>query len=240
MAGTGLNEWNVDPDAETLNYHLRQYDQPYRSTVHFAKFCDFELKNAKSVIDAGCGAGAPTAYLAKTYPNCRFLGLDVSVNLIAQARKALVCDNHEVEVDDLDNLKERFGVDGVTLIQVLSWLPTYEMALHQIATRLRPKWIAFSTLIYQGDIDCQIVVTEHQRPRRSFYNIYGLPQLNRFMAGEGYQLNKCEPFQIDMALPLPSTRDLMATYTLPANGAQLQLSGPLLLPWHFAMYHRSK
>lgn len=240
MAGTGLNEWNEHPDIHTLDYHLRQYDEPYRSTVHFARFIDFELKNSKFVIDAGCGAGAPTAYLAKTYPNCEFLGLDVSVELIAEARRARVLENLEFQVDDLNNLKINFGIDGVTLMQVLSWMENYESPLHQIATRLKPRWIAFSTLIYQGEIDCKIVVTEYQRPRQSYYNIYALPQLMQFLTGEGYRLKTCPPFYIDIDLPASKNPDLMASYTLPVNGVRLTCSGPLLLPWHFVLCERMK
>ena len=56
-----LNAWNINPDPHTFAYHVRQYDEPYRSTVHFAEFVADKMKDAKFVIDAGCGAGAPTS-----------------------------------------------------------------------------------------------------------------------------------------------------------------------------------
>jgi SAM-dependent methyltransferase len=226
------------PDPETLNYHLKQHIEPKRSTVHFADFCHERLETSKTVIDAGCGAGGPTLYLAKRFSNCRFLGIDVSVKLIAYAPTK---DNLEFQVLDLEHLPDLPSVDGVVLMQVLSWMENYRRPLAQIADKLRPRWIAFSTLIYEHNIDCQIIVDEQMRPRRSYYNIYSLPRLNRFMGNScGYRFVKSQPFDIDIDLEKPADPDLMGTYTLGlASGGRLQCSGPLVLPWHFVMYERA-
>ena len=226
-----LNAWNEHPDPETWSYHVNQYAEPYRSTVKFEEFIKEKLHGAELVIDAGSGSGAPTHYLASKHPGTKFTGLEISRELLASSK---IKDNLTFERDDLTNLKVRFDVDGVTLIQVLSWLPGYETALHQIATRVRPKWIAASTLLWPGDIDCNIVVREHKRPRESFYNIYGLPGLMRFMAGEGYPLGQYRPFNIDIELP-QSSPDYMKSFT--SNGELF--SGPLYLPWGFVMFERA-
>ena len=234
-----LNTWNGNPDEETADYHRRQWAVPYRSTVHFAKFIDDKIRDSKKVVDAGCGLGAPTWYLAQKYPHCRFWGLDVSERLIWEASgRAGLPTNLSYEADTLTSLRIRFDIDGVTLIQVLSWLPGYELALHQIATRLRPKWLAFSTLMYEHNIDCRIVVTEHERPRQSYYNVYGLPRLKSFMQSEGYELTKFEEFRIDQDLPRPHDPNIMGSYTLNVGDTRLTCSGPLLLPWHFVMFER--
>lgn len=228
---TALNAWNEQPDKVTLAYHENQKAEPYRSTVHFAEFIRGNMAGAEQVIDAGCGAGGPTNYLAQTFPSTQFTGIDVSRDLIERAEPS---HNLDFEVESLEALKVRFDVDGVTLLQVLSWMPNYEQPLHQIATRIRPKWIAFSTLIYPGDIDAKIVVTEHRRPRQSYYNVYGMPGMIRFMAKERYRLVKAQQFEIDVKLP-PVDPNLMGTWT--AHG--LQFSGPLILPWAFVMFERN-
>lgn len=236
MAGSSLNEWNIKPDAETLNYHLRQWNEPYRSTVHFADFIQDRIETSAYVVDLACGSGAPTWYLADRFLHCRFLGLDSSEELIAHARKAR---NLDFEVDSAENLRVRFGVDGVLLLQALHTMPAPQLPLHQVASRIRPEWIAFSTLIYEGNINCQIIVSEPERPRQSYYNIYGWPGLVAIMLAEGYVPVKYKPFKIDVDLPKPNNPDLMGTYTLKTNGgSRLQCSGPLVLPWGFCLFER--
>lgn len=227
-----LNQWNVQPDPATLDYHTKQWVEPYRSTVHFSRFIADKMQSSLNVLDVGCGGGAPTCYMAGEFPHVKFTGVDSSevlLNLPLARPK-----NLSFETDSLSNLKVRFDVDGVTAIQVLHCLPGYELALHQIATRVRPKWIAFSTLVYEGDIDARIVVMEHSRPRQAYHNIYGLPGLVRFMAGERYRMSKFTPFEIDIELEKPVSVDFMGTWT----DGKMQRSGPLLMPWAFAMFER--
>lgn len=231
-----LNEWNISPDPATLDYHSKQYAEPYRSTVHFAEFIREKMQETGVCVDAGCGGGGPTNYLSTAFPAVNFIGIDESEALIthAQGHEQRTA-NTEFRVMSLENIEIMFGVDGVVLMQVLSWMPEYVTPLHQIRVRLRPKWIAFSALFYSGDIDCQIIVREHQRPRRSFHNIYGLPGLVRFMHGEGYKPAKIESFQIDIDLP-EGDPNIMSTRTVPPQ--RTMFSGPLYLPWGFVMFER--
>jgi SAM-dependent methyltransferase len=237
MADSRMN-WNIHPDPVTLDYHLKQQNEPYRSTVYFSAFCREWLESSKFVVDAGCGAGGPTAYLAKTYQNCRFLGIDQSEELIRHARPS---HNLDFGVADLEDLSPIIGADGVVLIQTLSWMEDYQAPLSQVASRINPDWIAFSTLVYEGNIDCQIVVRELFRARTAFYNIYALPRMHVFMKQTwNYDLVKAEPFVIDIDLEKPADPDLMGTYTLQLkSGGRLQCSGPLHLPWYFVMYQKN-
>jgi trans-aconitate methyltransferase len=232
-----LNEWNITPDAATLEYHTRQHTQPNRSTVHFSEFIRGSMANVGLCVDAGCGAGGPTNYLAACFPTAKFVGIDQSQALIdhAEAWQGRAS-NTEFKQMSLENIEPIFGVDAVVMLQVLSWMPEYVTPLHQIRVRLHPKWIAFSALLYAGDIDCEIVVTEHQRPRKSFHNIYGVARLAAFMLGEGYALSKLEKFNIDIDLPEPTSPHFMQTYT--AGSSRVMFSGPLHLPWGFALFER--
>ena len=229
-----LNRCNEHPDPETLNYHKRQWREPYRQTVAFADFISEFVVSGGDYVDAGCGAGSATQYFRKYFPKAHFTGLDVSRQLIALAREQ--SGGGKYDVDDLSNLRTRFGIHGVTCLQVLHIMPNYQTPLHQIATRIRPKWIAFSTLVYEGDIDCQIVVTEHSRPRQSYHNIYGLPRLTMFMAAEKYTLKRYQPFNLDINIKRPLDSDTMRSWT--DHG--LVRSGPLLLPWVFMLFERGE
>ncbi len=235
MAGSCLNAWNEQPDPVTLDYHLKQWNEPYRSTVHFADFIEDRAEIADAIVDVGCGGGGPTWYLADRFPGCKFLGVDVSKELIAHARRAR---NLDFEIDNLENLNVRFGIDGVVSMQTLHCMPYPHVPLHQIATRIRPNWVAFSTLIYEGNINCKIIVSEPERPRESYYNIYGLPGISGLMAEEGYNLVRYKKFNIDIDLPRPNNPDLMGTYTLATEASKLLCSGPLVLPWGFCLFER--
>lgn len=231
---TKLNTWNEQPDPETLAYHLRQWQEPYRSTVKFAEFIHERMPQARSVVDVGCGAGAATCFLAHMFPTAGFAGIDVSAKLIELAINRSNAVNLKYVVADACNLGTPGNVDAVISLQTLSWMPNYERPLDEICNKLHPRWLAFSSLIYEGDIDCAIVVKEHQRPRQSYYNVYGLPGIRRFLRAFGYTLAEFEPFTLDKQLLKPQDPDLMQTWT---QGGR-QFSGPLYLPWAFAMFER--
>jgi 2-polyprenyl-3-methyl-5-hydroxy-6-metoxy-1,4-benzoquinol methylase len=239
MAQSRLNDHNVRPDQETLAYHLRQWDEPYRSTVHFYDFIADKLADARRVVDLGCGAGGAIGFIAGSFPEVNFLGVDVSDELLQCAEHRSRLPNLAFERDNLENLKVRFGVDGVTMMQTLHTLPDPGLPLHMIATRIRPQWLALSTLIYEGNIDCRIVVSEALVPRMQFYNIFGLPTLKQNMASQGYRFIKHRAFKIDADLPKPNNPDIMATYTINTENGRLQCSGPLILPWGFVMFERN-
>jgi SAM-dependent methyltransferase len=238
MAQSRLNDHNIRPDQATLSYHLKQWDEPYRSTVHFHDFIADQLSGSRRVVDLGCGAGAAIGYIAHSHPEVDFLGIDISDELIGLAEKAVNTQNLIFEVENFENLKVRFGIDGVTMMQTLHTLSDPAVLLHLIATRLRPKWVALSTLIYEGNIDCRIVVSEPLVPRMQFYNIFGLPGLRQGMDSQGYKLGKYQAFKIDADLPKPNNPDIMSTYTINTDNGRLQCSGPLILPWGFAMFER--
>ena len=52
-------------DPVSMDYHLKQWNEPKYSTTYFHSFIEHELKNSSNVIDLGCGTGASTYYLAE-------------------------------------------------------------------------------------------------------------------------------------------------------------------------------
>ena len=236
-----LDEWENLDEGE-LQYHVSQWNDPKRSTVFFEEFTRPLMKDARRVIDLGCGAGAATSYLASKNNNTHFIGIDCSNELIQIATKLSkesVCTNISFQVDDWFNLQELKDVDGVISLQSLSWLPEFENPLRIIFKRIQPKWIALSSLFYDGDISCKIEVEERSRNKKCFYNVYSLPVINRFSESYGYRIKIARPFRIDIDIPEPSDKDVMGTYTVLTTGAdnrkveRLQISGPLLMNWQF-------
>lgn len=227
-----LNDWNLSPDPETLDYHTRQRE-PYRSTVAFGEFIEPWARNSDWILDIGCGIGHATNYLAGIYRNTGFTGLDISEHLIGLAASSF---NIPFLHGDVCNLQAGWNIEGVTSIQMLSWMPGYEVPLSEIAQKIKPRWIAASSLFWEGNISTRTIVTEYDRPRKSFYNVYSLPKIREFMDGQGYTLAEYKRFEIDCDLPEPEDKNTMKSHTV----GQLILSGPVYLPWGFVAFERKE
>lgn len=232
------SEWaNLDETAR--QYHLAQWRQEKQSTRAFADFIAGELGNSRLVVDLGCGAGACTNYLATKNPSVQFSGVDLSAELIRIATDfGKSTPNLRFMQGDWFSLQPNF-YDGAVSLQTLSWLPEFEAPLEQIFSKIKPKWFAATSLFYEGDISCRIEVNEHARGRTSFYNVYSLPAIARFCEQRGYHLTRSAQFHIGIDLEKPSNLDAMGTYTRKTEaGERLQISGPLLMPWHMIMIER--
>ena len=127
--------------------------------------------------------------------------------------------------------------DGIVSFQTLSWLPGYKEEIACLA-KLNPKWIAISSLFFEGQIDFDIKIHEYDRKdsdgsRDSYYNIYSLPKVREEFDKNGY--HNFEFFKFDIDIDIPQLHpNHMGTYTQKTeDGKRLQISGPLLMPWYF-------
>ena len=230
-------------DDRSMSYHLSQFANQKRSTVHFYNFAKKEIEKSKTVLDIGCGGGAATYFIATQHKEINFLGLDSNPNLIQSAKdttKENQLPNLSFEVGDLYKLDaSRLNCEGVISLQTLSWLSSIDEPMTSIFTSMKPRWIALSSLFYEGDITATIVINEHQRSRKTFYNVYSIPGLNRLAKQHGYFISKFEKFNIDVDLPKPTDINFMSTYTESLIAAdsnrRIQISGPLLMNWYFIM-----
>jgi ubiquinone/menaquinone biosynthesis C-methylase UbiE len=190
--------------------------------------------------------------MKQRFPGCSYTGIDINNDFIREGTlffeqsKVQGC---KLEYGDLyhldfDTLAGKF--EGVVMLQTLSWLPEYENALSEIA-KLNPKWIALTSLFYNGLVECRTEIQEYKCTnnqenidgggikayKSSHYNTYSLPRVKEFLSQRGYKIFKYTPFEIDVDLPKPAHTH-MQTYTETLqNGKRLQISGPLLMSWHF-------
>ena len=233
-------------DPISMDYHMKQWNEPKESTKAFSNFFSKELSNSKSVVDLGAGAGAATYYLANRNLRTNFIGIDHSKELIDSAKetsKEYNLTNLAFDTGDWFNLNKNFGgVDGVISLQTLSWLPEMKNPMTQIFEVIKPDWIGLSSLFYEGDISCRIEVFEHIRSRKTFYNVYSLKELNRLAVEYGYKIVKSDRFDIQIDIPKPTNTDLMGTFTEKVEGSsdyqRLQISGPLLMNWYFVLIRK--
>ena len=241
-----LDEWK-SIDENGYLYHKAQWEEPKRSTLAFLDFADEYISKSKNIIDMGAGAGAATATLALKHKNVNFTAFDYSAELINIGKKIgdeSFTHNLKFQQGDWYNIEDSRNIyDGCITLQTLSWLPDCHDPLKIIFSRLAPKWVAITSLFYNGDITCKIEVEEHTRKRKSYYNIYSLPDIERLCNNSGYKLIKFMPFDIDIDIEKPSNPDLMGTYTRKIVGSRnaeerIQISGPLLMNWYMLLIEK--
>ena len=96
------------------------------------------LRDARSILDIGCGPGNSTAAVAARYPGARVLGVDSSENMVAAACAAhpefefRVCEAPQ----GLDALGG--GFDIVFSNACLQWIPEHRTLLPALMRQLRP------------------------------------------------------------------------------------------------------
>ena len=238
-----VDEWiNLDPLER--EYHDKQWYLEKRSTQVFEEFCKYKLKNSRKVLDLGSGSGAPTYYFAKKNLQCHFTACDYSEELLEiGASKAK--DTNLINIDfkkvDWYNMETYNNVDGIISLQTLSWLPEFQTPLSELFLKIKPKWIGLTSFFYEGNITAITEVNEHLRNRKSFYNTYSIPEIERFCKDFSYTVSKVIPFKIDINLTEPKNKDLMSTYTktILESNERLQLCGPLIMHWKMLMIEKT-
>lgn len=222
-------------------YHLLQYKEIYRSTVFFEKWLEelIDLESDSKILDLACGGGANTNYLAEKHKKVKFTGIDLNEELIRTAdeiAKEAGIENikfYRGDWYDLDrSLKNQF--DGVISLQTLSWLSDYKEPLEKIC-ELNPKWMAMSSLFYEGKINYFIKVEDYERTPAELmnYNIYSIELVREFLFEKGYKNFKYVPFEIDIDIERPIHRDI-GTYTVKtSDNKRIQISAGLMMPWYF-------
>lgn len=234
---------DVFRDDSFAKYHLAQFDEPKRSTVHLARFAREVLgptaEEPLAILDVACGAGANMSYLSEYFPAASWTGVDTAEDFLDVGRERLPSDRFRLLSADLFELDQVFKPDEFDVafsIQTLSWLPDYESALIQMLS-CAASWVFVTSLFSDSDFDAFTTVVDRTVPESErlehFYNVYSLPRLEAFCERQGIREMRVQDFDIDIDIPKPK-HGKMSTYTMPAaDGRKLQLSGPLLLPWKF-------
>jgi len=245
-------EWLEMTKEGKTDYHERQYKQPYRSTVTFCNWLEslafFNKSEKLRIADIGAGQGANLFYMAKRYPNTIFVGIELNPDLVKWGNEYFTQfqqDNCQLVEGDLYNLsKEHIGkYDGIVSYQTLMAFPEYKTPIRKIV-ELQPKWIAITSLFFDGDVNCEIKIQDYTIPLSGnpfsvyHYNIYSIPMVRKLLVDYGYSDFKYIHFEIDIDLPKPKGKG-MGTYTEKLqNGKRIQISGPILMSWYFVVAKR--
>ncbi len=100
-----------------------------------------DLQRGIDVLDVGCGSGRALNLMAKTFPNSRFLGVDISREGIAAARReaaSLGLSNARFEIGDVAALDQTQRYDLITAFDAIHDQAKPRQVLANIARALRP------------------------------------------------------------------------------------------------------
>jgi len=127
----------IDRNANIARNLIVEYEQKVRSQMVISMI---DPKPEEVILDGGCGNARDLIQLA--LHGCKCIGIDLSPNMIEEAKKELATRNIqrvELEVGDLTNLRfcdETF--DKVFASEVLEHVPDYRKAVSEMARVLKP------------------------------------------------------------------------------------------------------
>lgn len=221
------------------NYHVKQYEEMYRSTLSIINFLKFKIPNENiSVLDVGCGGGADIHWLKKFYPNWNFVGIDMdnkAINLAKEMNKR----EKDIRFEEMDFLKiENFfpakSFDYVFAIQFISFVDFDFPIFLKKAFYLARKGVFLTSLFSDGWIEQHTMAYDLEENWNGLYKIYSLERFKRTIneiAGKDVYL-EVEQFNIDKDLQKPD-KSKFGTYTVKTEDEnRLQISGYMLMPWY--------
>lgn len=222
------------------NYHIKQHKELYESTYRLVEITDNFLKSSISfdrMVDIGCGAGANTIYLKQHYPNATVHGIDKDSELLTLAekfRRESMAEIVFLEKDIASLTDSSLEYDGIYSFQSISFLDMNPYKAVSILGRCAKKWISFSSLIYDGPIDSNIVINDFSDAKNPFispYNILSKDRIFQILKELKYERIMYEPFRIASTLNFKDKG--MGSTTKIVDGEKLLFSGPLYLPYGF-------
>lgn len=230
-------------DDKHLEYHSKQFHEPYRSTLHLCNFVKrtVDVNLPYEAIDVGCGGGGNIFHLHKLLTKTSFVGLDWADEFFELGKRFMKDANCHFIKGDFYELEKNFGeksFDLVFSIQTLSWLLRYEEALEQLL-KISRRWVFVTSLFTDFHVDVISKIFEYTKNKNGwktkypyYYNIYSFERFRDFCLLHGAKEVIAEDFVIDIDLAPPTHTKHMGTYTIKTfKQDRLQFSGPLHMPW---------
>ncbi len=211
-------------------YHYRQYEEPYRSTLSLINFIKktIDVKKKYSVVDIGCGGGANIYWFSKHFPKWNFTGVDIDEELI---RMAKIKNPNAIFMNiDFFQLTDKFDI--VMAIQFIPSVPFDLKDFLEKCNDISSRYIIFTGLFSPGWIEQYTIAKDLKENWEGIYKIYSIERLKKICKDLGFSKVFMEKFELDIEIPKPS-QPRFGTYTeKTADGRILQISGYMLMPWY--------
>jgi len=168
------------------------------------------IHGCKNVIDLACGPATQLAQIAELNPDIDFLGIELSEEMLVQARKHVQAlglknvDFMQADMTDLSHIQAA-SIDGVISTMALHHLPTLlhlEKCFEEIRRVMKPDGALYlvdfgrlkmlSSVIYFAYMNAayqpHIFSLDYERSLRAAFLKEEFEQLTRARLGEGYQV----------------------------------------------------
>lgn len=111
----------------------------YKGTNRYISFISKNIENSSMVLDAGCGTGFITNFLAQEHPDTHFTGVDFadSINHAIKINTELGATNIKFIKKDLTTFKTNKKFDVIICQGVLHHIPNYKQTLERLQTMLQ-------------------------------------------------------------------------------------------------------
>ena len=119
-----------------------------------------EVKEAKRILDLGCGTGNSTRILKDRFPDARVIGADNSDEMLSKAKKTHP-DIEFIHLDvggDLSEVKEKFDI--VFSNACIQWIPNHEILLPKLMSLLRQGGVLAVQIPIQSEHPVHIIMNE--------------------------------------------------------------------------------
>lgn len=185
--------WLLDMRGPWDAFHARLFDLVVAGPIAslYERLADRlapRLPPAGRILDVGCGAGRPTAQIARRLPRARVVGVDLSATQIALARREhAAVENLEFRIGDALRLPfpDRSFDAAVSLASIKHW-PDPGRGVREMARVVRPGGLVF---VLEADRECTRETAERFVRRWRFAPVPAVPLLAwyflRFPARQG-------------------------------------------------------
>jgi SAM-dependent methyltransferase len=219
-------------------YHLKQYDEMYRSTASIIEYVGKHIdEEQQSIIDVGCGAGADAHWLTQEYEDWNITGIDLNEELIELAReKNVENDRVHFETADFLELVDRYGANSFDHVFAIQFLTSAAFELTDfldVVLELATDGVLVHSLFSEGWIEQHTRAHNLSDGWEGIYKVHSLKRLEEELETRVPSADlHYEKFDIDKELPKPDG-PMFKTYTVQTeSGETLQISGYMLMPWY--------
>ena len=231
MSALPAPNWDYKSNAD---YHLRQYKEPYRSTVSLIDYLKrtLDTSSVKRVLDMGCGGGANIHWLKQSFPDWEFTGLDFDEGALAVAREQNAhATFYQEDIMNMTEVVKEEPFDLVLCLQVVLASPFNLYEFIDLAAPLAKQDIVLTSLFSEEWFEQEAIRRDLKNDKEYLYRIDSLKRLEDHVKDKNLELSY-EEIVIDTDLPKPEPLTL-STYTAKLeNGERLQISPYILMPWY--------
>jgi len=175
----------------SFGYEWRKFSEAHeeykRELLHVLRPVKPSFFKNKLVLDAGCGAGRLTYYMAKT--GCELVGIDLSKAVYSAHENMKGFSNVHIMQADIYNLPLRPCFDFVYSIGVIHHLPKPELGIKRLSALLKPNSTLFVWVYGREDNFFAVVVLDRIRKVTTKLPLGLLYQLCYFPAAILHVLN---------------------------------------------------